>query len=96
MKNRELFSMAGIWEEKNKTFGIITVVSNGFLSDIHGRMPAILKKEDERIWLGSNNEKLLLELLKPYPATELESYPVSKRVNSSYENNKNIIDRLIL
>ena len=50
--------MAVLWEEWQasdgsivRTFTIITIAPNGFLETIHNRMPAILKPEDESIWL---------------------------------------------
>jgi putative SOS response-associated peptidase YedK len=90
LRNNQLFAFAGLWEvwrtpdgEKLRTFTIITVEPNELLASIHNRMPAILRPEDEALWLDPNiSETGLVPLLKPYPAVEMESYPVSTAVNS--------------
>jgi len=44
---------------------------------IHNRMPVILHKADEDYWLDpETNAPLLLKLLSPYPADEMEMYRV--------------------
>ena len=47
-------------------------------------MPVILTREAEAVWLDPaiQNPALLLPLLKPYPAEEMEAYPVSLWVNN--------------
>lgn len=85
-----LFAFAGLWEEwkspeggKLRTFTIITVEPNELLAQIHNRMPAILKPEDEAGWLDpSSFAPGVVQLLGPYPAAEMEYYPVSSAVNS--------------
>jgi len=75
LKDRKLFSFAGIWEKWTDTQGniipsctIITCEPNEIVAPIHNRMPVILSKEDEDIWLNSNDQDKLKSLLKPYPA----------------------------
>lgn len=48
------------------------------------RMPVILSQEAEAIWLDPaiDNPARLLPLLIPYPAEEMEAYPVSVKVNN--------------
>lgn len=57
----ELFSFAGLWEswkqangEALVTYTIITMPSVGKLKDLHDRMPVILKKEVEQLWLDQS------------------------------------------
>lgn len=57
VKDREIFSFAGIYNEWNgtKTYTIITTASNELMTEIHNnkmRMPVVLKKEDEEAWLA--------------------------------------------
>jgi putative SOS response-associated peptidase YedK len=92
LPNRELFTFAGIWEEWHhpdgsslRTCSIITTDANETMQNIHDRMPVILSKEDEEKWLVQNEQKELLNLLKPYH-DKMQMYPVSKAVNS-YKNN---------
>lgn len=83
------FAFAGIWDQwKNpggvtiRTFSILTTEPNELTGRIHTRMPVMLKREDERTWLESRDERELLSLLRPYPAEEMKSYAVSRLVNS--------------
>ena len=85
-----LFAFAGLWEawrtpegETLETCTIITVEPNELLSKIHNRMAAILKPEDEAVWIDpkSKVDELSL-LLRPYDSDDLEAIPVSRAVNS--------------
>ena len=46
-------------------------------------MPVILNRADYDLWLdrGMTNVNALSEMLKPYDASAMRSYPVSNRVN---------------
>lgn len=100
LKNSSLFAFAGlydIWEnekgEKIKTFTIITTEPNDLLKEIHNRMPVILKREDEKVWINKEEKNIekLLSLLKPYPAEDMEAYPVSKKVNNPTNDSEDLI-----
>ena len=89
MKDRSLFSMAGLWdvwkkeEEPLYTFTIITTSDNDLIKPIHDRMPVILPKANREIWLSpESNEAELKELLVPYDSKKMEMYRVSNVVNS--------------
>jgi putative SOS response-associated peptidase YedK len=91
LKAREPFSFAGLWEtwtapdgEAIKTCTIITTEANALLKSIHDRMPVILTRDAERVWLDPTvqDPARLLPLLVPYPADEMETYPVSTKVNN--------------
>lgn len=85
-----LFAFAGLWEEWStpdgdhlQTCTIITVEPNELIGEVHHRMAAILRPEDEAIWLDPRRTPPELEaLLRPYPSEELEMYEVSRAVNS--------------
>jgi putative SOS response-associated peptidase YedK len=92
LKNKELFAIAGLWEqwtsedgEVLRTCTIITLSPNMVLADIHNRMPAILRRDSEDSWLDSNlkDTATLLKMLEPYSDEEIEYYPVSTLVNSA-------------
>ena len=91
LKSREPFSFAGLWEawtspdgQEIRSCTIITTEANDVLKPIHDRMPVILAKDAEAIWLDPTIQEpeRLLSLLKPYPSVEMEVYPVSPKVNS--------------
>jgi putative SOS response-associated peptidase YedK len=91
LKGQDLFAFAGLWDswvssagEKYESCAIITTAANPLVARVHERMPVILPRESESIWLdGSITDMgLLKELLKPYPAEEMTLYEVSSRVNS--------------
>jgi putative SOS response-associated peptidase YedK len=46
-------------------------------------MPVILGKDDYDVWLdpGMQNVAAVSEMLKPYDAKSMRSYPVSTRIN---------------
>jgi len=91
LKSREPFSFAGLWEiwispdgEEVQSCTIITTEANELLKPVHDRMPVILTREAEAVWLDPliQDPERLLPLLMPYPAEEMEAYPVSTKVNS--------------
>jgi len=103
LRNRELFSFAGIWEEWHhpdgssiRTCAIITTNANSAMQNIHDRMPVIFSKENEYKWLFSNQQDELLNILKPYHSKEMELYPVSRKVNSYKNNGASLLQRIKL
>jgi len=85
-----LFAFAGLWErwrdpsgQRVKSCSILTTTPNAVTSVVHDRMPVILGKDDYDLWLdpGMQNVAVVSELLKPYDAKSMRSYPVSSRVN---------------
>jgi putative SOS response-associated peptidase YedK len=54
------------------------------MAEIHNRMPVILPPDDYDLWLDPEFEgkEKLLSLLRPYPADEMKTYPISTLVNS--------------
>ena len=100
LKTRDIFSFAGLyddWKDVNgnvlRTFTIITVEPNSLVREVHDRMPAILRKDDEERWLekGLRDVGVIKGMLKPYPAEEMISYRVSKDLNTSKADNPNLI-----
>ena len=89
-KSREPFAMAGIWGTWRSPDGvatrsraIIATVANSFMAEIHDRMPVMLTKGAESIWLEESNDIAeLKELLLPYPSHEMAAQAVSSLVNS--------------
>ena len=76
----EPFAFAGLWETWKDPSGtvipsctIITTAPNDLISPIHDRMPVILPKEMEELWLDEEvqDPAVLTDLLRPYPADQM-------------------------
>jgi len=92
LKSQEPFAMAGIFEEwLNKatgewitSFSILTTEANPMMADIHNtkeRMPVILSKTDEDVWLAKDVPLVdQLALLQPFPQEEMTSHTISKLI----------------
>lgn len=97
-----LFAFAGLWDswkapgnEIIPTFTIITTKPNTLTAAIHDRMPVILSREEEAVWLDKNApEEVLLDLLDAYPAEQMRAYRVSKRVNTPANNEPDLVEPL--
>jgi len=99
-KKSKPISFAGLWdrwEHKGdiiQTCTIITTKPNSLMSNIHDRMPVILPKEKEAIWLDRSvvNKEDLKALLIPYSDEDMEAYPVSTLVNSPKNEGVHLIE----
>jgi putative SOS response-associated peptidase YedK len=81
--------MAGLWEtwrskggETIRSCTVVTCPPNEMIEPLHDRMPVILAERDWPAWLGevSTTPAEAKTLLRPYPASEMELWPVDKRV----------------
>ncbi|HEY8910220.1 MAG TPA: SOS response-associated peptidase [Desulfosporosinus sp.] len=95
LTNKELFGFAGLWDTWKSPAGdmvnscsIITTTPNELMAPIHDRMPVILLKEVEQVWLDQSitDSHFLKSLLIPYPAAQMTAYEVSTFVNSTKNN----------
>ncbi|NLI56310.1 SOS response-associated peptidase [bacterium] len=99
LKDMEIFSFAGIFDiykdEENEimSFAIITTEPNNKIKKIHDRMPVILDKEREKMWLDYEYKDYdnLIKFLTPYPDDLLDVYEVSTLVNNPESNYKELI-----
>jgi len=91
LRDRRPFAFAGLWEHWEPKYGepiesctIITTEPNELMKPVHNRMPVILAPEKYDLWIDPAAQQMdsLQALLKPYPAEEMEGYPVSKMVNN--------------
>lgn len=85
-----LFAFAGLWDRWKdpsgqwiKSCSILTTTPNAVTSSVHDRMPVILDPDCYDLWLdpGMHDMKAVSDMLKPYDAQLMRSYPVSHRVN---------------
>jgi putative SOS response-associated peptidase YedK len=95
------FAFAGLWERwSSKETGeellsctIVTCEPNPLIAEFHHRMPVILPPEVHLAWIDPRERQPqeLAGLLAPYPAEEMEAYPVSKAVNNPRNNSPQCI-----
>ena len=81
LKSGAPFGFAGLYETwmspENKainTCTIITTEPNELIKPIHDRMPVIIPKEKEELWIDARvqDKETLLSLMIPYPADEMK------------------------
>lgn len=104
LKNDEPFAMAGLWEnwknekgEDVRTFTILTTSPNKLCEEVHNRMPCILDKKEEKLWIDLQiPEEAAIDMLKSYPEKKMKMYPVSTLVNSPKNNMPEIIQKLVI
>ncbi len=100
MQDGRPFAFAGLWESWKKggegtlrTCAILTTRANSALSGIHDRMPVILPSDAYDAWLDPDADREELgELMIPYEGDDLETYPVSRFVNSPRNNDERCIE----
>ncbi len=101
MGGGELFAFAALWERWTKgetpleTCSLITTAANALAGRLHHRMPLLLERESQELWLnGKASSQDLIPLLSPYAGDALSTYEVSIYVNASKNNGKECIDPL--
>jgi putative SOS response-associated peptidase YedK len=90
VRDGKLFAFAGIWEKWKdpsaqilETCSILTTAPNAVTAVVHDRMPVILDSDNYDLWLdpGMKNANAACEMLRPFDARLMRSFPVSNRVN---------------
>jgi putative SOS response-associated peptidase YedK len=91
----EILSFAGIYDnwiedktgEVFSTFSVITTEANELMATIHNsgkRMPVILNKPDENIWINNSTlQEDALRLLLPCPSEILKAHTISPLINAN-------------
>jgi len=96
------FAFAGLWEcwkgpdGPVESCAIITTDANELSRPVHNRMPVILPMPACDPWLDTDVEDAvsLADLLKPYPADEIECYAVNSMVGNVRNNSPACIERV--
>ncbi len=103
MATGEPFAFAGLWDtwrdpqdETVTSCTIITTMANDLLRPIHDRMPVILQRDQEDLWLDRDVREpdVLREVLIPYNPGAMEAYEVSTLVNSNSNDGPEVIARI--
>ena len=85
MRDHSISSFAGlydVWHDKNgskeiRSYTILTTTPNALVGQYHDRMPVILEKEDEDVWLNPDvDADQLHPLLKPFHDDKMEEWEV--------------------
>ncbi len=99
LKDGQPFAFAGLWERWERdgqvieSCAVIVTEANDLMKNIHDRMPVILPSAAYETWMhaAEPDTEHLLTILRPYPATEMEAYPVCTLVNSPKNNRTDLI-----
>jgi putative SOS response-associated peptidase YedK len=97
--DQEIFSIAGLWDEYEDTdgkelhtFSMITTPSNKLVGSVHDRMPVIMDKKTEAVWLSKeSSEDDLMKILTAYPDSRMNHYSVSPRISDKNTNVPSLI-----
>jgi putative SOS response-associated peptidase YedK len=98
--DQDIFGVAGLYDTWKDTdsgevlhsFTVITVGANKLMESIHDRMPAMLTKAHENIWLDPTiKPQEAIQLLLPYPDQGMKAYRVSSKINSVKERGSDLI-----
>ncbi len=90
LRSAKVFALAGLWESwrapdgaTRDTCTVVTTEPNALMAGIHNRMPVILPRHTYADWLSPDPlpQDQASGPLAPYPAAEMEAYPVSTYVN---------------
>lgn len=98
-KGGGVFVCAGIWDRWTgvdsdlETVSVLTMDSNELVKPMDPRMPVVLGPEHFAAWLDPKDKQpvKLLGLIKPFPAEQMECWPVSTRVNSPHEDDPDLL-----
>ena len=103
LKDEEIFSLAGIWEEwtdkqsgeTKQTFSILTTDANPLMAEIHNskkRMPVILSKGTERDWLQKGfDESTIDSFARPFDENKMAAYTISRKISEKDSNTPDVL-----
>lgn len=99
-KDGEIWALAGLYDERENadgeqtaSFTVVTTAANALLKPLHERMPVILARDAEAEWLDPEvTDPLQVErLLQPYPAEEIDLWPVDPAVGNVRNNDPSLL-----
>lgn len=89
-EHNETLFFTGLYQKNNNLeFSVITTAAQGELTDIHHRMPVILKEEEIQNYLSAPDPMVFLN---SHQNPELVFYEVSRDVNNPSNNNAGLLD----
>lgn len=92
-----VFAMAGLWQRfegadtSRESVTILTTEPNELVEPLHHRMAVVLPRDDEETWLSADPDERAA-LCRPYPDSDLDTYPISTAVNDPANDSPAIIE----
>lgn len=103
MRSADPFAFAGLWEaaqiegRRLHSTTIIVTEANELTAAVHDRMPVIIPPDAYSTWLDpTTTADEARELLRPFPASLMEAYPVSRAVNHYEKDDEECIQPIDL
>src|SRR6185503_4394312 len=101
LKSGEPFFLAGLWDRWHKgkpdevaSYILMTTAPNELAAKVHDRMPVLLHARDVARWVDPSitQTEAVTDLLAPFPASEMASRPVSRRVSDPASEGPGLIE----
>jgi putative SOS response-associated peptidase YedK len=101
LSNGHMMAFAGLWDawidpakgQWVQSYTIITTDANELMAPVHNRMPVILHPGDFNRWLERGEaHQPPIDLLRPFPADEMEAFEVSKDVDNVRNNSPGLLN----
>jgi putative SOS response-associated peptidase YedK len=101
LANGHMMAFAGLWDAWKdpangqwlQSYTIITTEANELMAPVHDRMPVILHPGDFNRWLDREvTDQPPIDLLRPFPADEMEAFEVSKDVGNVKNNSPELLN----
>ena len=101
LANGKMMAFAGLWDAWKdlangqwlQSYTIITTDANELMAPVHNRMPVILHESNFNRWLSREDaDRPPIDLLRPFPADEMESFEVSKDVGNFRNNSPELLN----
>jgi putative SOS response-associated peptidase YedK len=100
LKDDSVMGFAGLWDiwtnpegERIESCTIITTAANEVIKPLHNRMPLIVSPDAYAVWLAGNVNGAS-EVIGISSSLQLETYPVSTRVNKPGNDDPGCIERM--
>ncbi len=96
LRDRSWFCLAGLWDTALidgsvlESFTILTTEPNDVVAGLSTRMPVIVASEHYQRWLNPRSGEVD-DLFEPYPAAEMEAWPVGSAVGNVRNNDPSLI-----
>jgi putative SOS response-associated peptidase YedK len=101
LKTGEPFFLAGLWDcwhqgksDALASYILMTTEPNELAAKVHDRMPVLLHARDVPRWLDPTvtEPDQVTDLLGPFPAAEMDSRPVSRKVSNPDNEGPELIE----
>jgi len=100
--NGKMMAFAGMWDAWKdpangqwlQSYTIITTDANELMAPVHDRMPVILHPGDFDRWLDRDSDpsRPPIDLLRPFPADEMEAFEVSPDIGNVKNNSPELLN----